>query len=107
VLAVQKAEVQRYIAYSWSVDEGEHFFDMFVNEPIKENFVAVLQGGEKKVFGKIISPFLEILIAPLDLLHECGDVEGKQAVQPKCVPLPGGKGCAFIVEGVIEDLFGL
>ncbi len=61
------------------VDDGDHFAQVLGKQPVKQHFVAVVQGGQIDVLAQRIRQPLVLDVGALDLSFQRADVRRKQA----------------------------
>jgi hypothetical protein len=82
------------------VNDRQHLFEVFAQQVIEEDFVAVAQLGEVHVFADGGARSAELFIDAAGLVFEARDPTGQQPDQPKQVPLGHREGCPAVGHGV-------
>ena len=78
------------------VDDGQHLLDVALDQPVKQRFVAVLQGTEEDVALKLGVAAPEVLVRARELLLDRRHVRRQQAEQTELAPLILGERAAFV-----------
>jgi len=85
------------------VNDGEHFFDMFEKQPVKENFVGVLELAEVDVALEIVVLAKIGFVGAGGLLFDGFDDGREEAVEAKGLALRKSEGSTFVQCGNFQN----
>jgi hypothetical protein len=98
------AEHQAGLPHRGRVDDRDHLFDVLVDEPVEERFVAVEHPLEKDVALQVVRLPPVHLECPLDFELERGYPGPEQAVELQAEPFLFGETRPLVEQRVVENL---
>src|SRR5688572_17517127 len=84
------------------VDDGHHLADVFLQETIKERFVAILQSRQEHIALEVTLFSLVVFVGAGELLFDCGTVRWKQPQKPELSSLVLGKRTALVEQRIVQ-----
>ncbi len=85
------------------VDDRQHLGEVVGDQPVEQDFVAVLQAAQHEVLVEWRRPGLERVVLAPELLVEGLDGLGQDAEQAEFSSLLGRERGSFVAQGIEED----